>query len=229
MSEAGGRNGSGTTPGRGGSGTKSAPGRAPGSGTPRPGGPKSNGPKSSGTKSNGANGSGSKRAGLRGKARRIVVTWGGSKGRPNRLTGRAGVLALVVCVLGIALVVPVRQYLSQRQERADLREQTQKHREEVERLRAELERWKDPAYVRQQARRQLHYVNPGDIAYSVIPPAAPATAEAGKPGAGTPSSWPDKLWTSVREADADPAKSTAPPPPRPAPAQTITDPRSSAR
>ncbi|MEU8135609.1 FtsB family cell division protein [Streptodolium elevatio] len=161
------------------------------------------------------------------KRRRIVITWGGTKGRPNRLTGRAGVLALVVCVLAIALVVPVRQYISQQREREDLREQTRDHREEVERLREELERWKDPAYVRQQARMQLHYVNPGDVAYSVVPPPAPTTSpdDAAKPK----GDWPDSLWTTVREADAKPTPSTAPQAPPPPPDETITDPRSGGR
>lgn len=161
------------------------------------------------------------------KRRRIVITWGGTKGRPNRLTGRAGVLALVLCVLAIALVVPVRQYIGQQREREDLREQTRDHTAEVERLREELERWKDPAYVRQQARMQLHYVNPGDIAYSVVPPPAPTTSpgSAAKPQ----GEWPDSLWTSVREADAKPTASTAPQAPPPPPDETITDPRSGGR
>ncbi|WP_436776138.1 FtsB family cell division protein [Yinghuangia sp. YIM S09857] len=161
------------------------------------------------------------------RRRRIVITWGGTKSRPNRLTGRAGVLALVVCVLAIALVVPVRQYISQQRERADLREQTRDHREEVERLREELERWKDPAYVRQQARMQLHFVNPGDMAYSVVPPPAPTGSQdtAAKPQ----GDWPDTLWTTVREADAKPTPSATPQPPPPPPDETIVDPRSTAR
>lgn len=161
------------------------------------------------------------------KRRRIVITWGGSKTRPNRLTGRAGVLALVVCVLAIALVVPVRQYIGQQRERDDLREQTRDHREEVERLREELERWKDPAYVRQQARMQLHYVNPGDTAYSVVPPPAPTTS----PGASAKpqGEWPQSLWTTVREADAKPTSSTAPQAPPPPPDETIADPRGTRR
>ena len=145
------------------------------------------------------------------KRRRIVVTWGGARGRPNRLTGRAAVLVLVVSVLAIALVVPVRQYLDQRREREDLREETERRRAEVERLREELERWQDPAYIRQQARGQLHYVNPGDTAYVVIPPtpAAPAPEESPKDAA-----WTGELWTSVQEADAAPGPG-APPTPRP--------------
>ncbi|MDI2128798.1 FtsB family cell division protein [Yinghuangia seranimata] len=160
------------------------------------------------------------------KRRRLVITWGGGKGRPNRLTGRAGVLVLVVCTLGVALIVPARQYLDQRREREDLREETAKRREEVERLRLELERWKDPAFVRQQARLYLHYVNPGDTAYSVVPPPAPASAS---PGATpSPGSWPSQLWTSVRDADTGPKKPSVPPPP-PAPAATIVDPRTGGR
>lgn len=143
------------------------------------------------------------------KRRRIVVTWGGAKGRPNRLTGRAGVLVLVVSVLAIALVVPVRQYVDQQRDRADLRGETERRRAEVERLRAELERWQDPAYIRQQARGQLHYVNPGDTAYSVVPPPPPAPTPQESP---KDAAWTGELWTSVQEADAAAGPNTPPPP-----------------
>ncbi|GAA4963172.1 hypothetical protein GCM10023205_28740 [Yinghuangia aomiensis] len=159
--------------------------------------------------------------------RRLVVTWGGAKGRPNRLTGRAGILALVLCTLAIALVVPVKQYLNQRQERVDLREQTKKHEQEVARLQAEIERWKDPAYVRQQARKDLHYVNPGDTQYSVVPPPS-ATPSPGASG-GPKGSMPSQLWDSVKSADATPPAKTAPTGPPPAPAESIGDSRSSRR
>ena len=83
----------------------------------------------------------------------------------SRLTGRAAVLALVVCSLVVVLAYPARQYFSQRAQIAEQREQSEEAREAVKRLREERARWDDPAYVEQQARLHLHYVRPGESSY----------------------------------------------------------------
>ncbi|GCD94096.1 FtsB family cell division protein [Embleya hyalina] len=139
----------------------------------------------------------------------------------GRLRRRGGgkwiVLTLVVLSLAIALVYPLRQYLAQRSDVADLRESTRKQQSETERMRSDLERWNDPAYVRQQARERLHFVYPGDTAYLVVPPAGTA----GNPAPPTPAQagsppWYRKLWDSTRDADkaGTPTPSTPPTPTR---------------
>ncbi|OPC84984.1 hypothetical protein B4N89_12040 [Embleya scabrispora] len=139
----------------------------------------------------------------------------------GRLRRRGGgkwiVLTLVVLSLAIALVYPLRQYLAQRSDVADLRESTRKQQSETERMRSDLERWNDPAYVRQQARERLHFVYPGDTAYLVVPPggitgdpAPPTPAQASSPP------WYRNLWDSTRDADkaGTPTPSTPPTPTR---------------
>jgi cell division protein FtsB len=88
--------------------------------------------------------------------------------RRSRLTGRAAILALVVCSLVVALAYPTRQWISQRSEIADQQRQVERARKAVKTLRDERARWQDPAYVERQAREHLHYVRPGETGYTVV-------------------------------------------------------------
>jgi cell division protein FtsB len=87
--------------------------------------------------------------------------------RPN-LTGRAAMLALVVCLLAISLAYPLREYLSQRSDIGELRSQVAAQEKRVAALEKAKQRWNDPAYVEAQARERLHYVMPGETAYVVL-------------------------------------------------------------
>ncbi|WP_405582393.1 septum formation initiator family protein [Streptomyces sp. NBC_01190] len=131
--------------------------------------------------------------------------------RRNKLTGRAALLALVLCALVVALAYPTRQYIAQRSDIADQRRAAQRAKEKVEQLREEKARWEDPDYVRAQARQRLHYVVPGETGYQLTGPlptatpgsaADPATADraAGEAAANRP--WYDNLWDGVDQADA---------------------------
>ena len=69
--------------------------------------------------------------------------------RRYRLTGRAALLALVLCALVVALAYPMRQYISQRADIADQRARgAAGQRSRCEQLREEKARWQDDAYVR---------------------------------------------------------------------------------
>jgi cell division protein FtsB len=87
--------------------------------------------------------------------------------RPN-LTGRAAMLALVVCMLAISLAYPLREYLAQRSDIGQLRAEVSEQEKRVAELRKARERWSDPAYVEAQARERLHYVMPGETSYVVL-------------------------------------------------------------
>ncbi len=123
--------------------------------------------------------------------------------RRSRLTGRAALLALTVCALVVALAYPTRQYIAQRSQIAGQREQVRQAHQRVEQLREQKARWADPAYVRAQAREQLHYVMPGETGF-VMPG---GTGTAGSPdgsasGAAASRPWYDNLWDGVNAADA---------------------------
>ncbi|MEU6576210.1 septum formation initiator family protein [Streptomyces sp. NPDC046805] len=120
--------------------------------------------------------------------------------RRSRLTGRAALLALVLCSLIVALAYPMRQYVSQRAEIADLQRQRQQAQERVEQLRDLKARWQDDAYAEQQIRQRLHYVMPGETGYVVIDP---STARKARTDLGaTDRPWYANVWDGVDKSDA---------------------------
>ncbi|MFF2811516.1 septum formation initiator family protein [Streptomyces sp. NPDC058000] len=127
--------------------------------------------------------------------------------RRNRLTGRAALLALVMCSLVVALAYPIRQYISQRSDISDQRRKAQDAAAALDRLRDEKARWQDPAYVQQQARRHLHYIMPGETGYIVQDGSGVRAAPKAAKAAQLP--WYDKLWESVDRADTAHAAGTA--------------------
>ncbi|MFI9268187.1 septum formation initiator family protein [Streptomyces werraensis] len=120
--------------------------------------------------------------------------------RRSRLTGRAALLALVLCSLVVALAYPMRQYVSQRAEIADLQKEQDETRRRVERLRDLKARWQDDAYAEQEIRRRLHYVMPGETSYIVVDPAGADTARGDLRAADRP--WYANVWDGVDKADA---------------------------
>jgi cell division protein FtsB len=120
--------------------------------------------------------------------------------RRSRLTGRAALLALVVCTLVVALAYPIRQYVSQRAEIADLQQEKQQAAQRVERLRDSKARWQDDAYAEQQIRQRLHYVMPGETGFVVIDPDAAKQSRAGLGAADRP--WYSNVWDGVDKSDA---------------------------
>ncbi|ARQ70311.1 FtsB family cell division protein [Streptomyces marincola] len=133
--------------------------------------------------------------------------------RRSRLTGRAAVLALVVCTLIVALAYPLRQYIQQRADIDELRRQTEEERARVAELRDDKARWQDPSFVEQQARERLNFLRPGEVGY-VLPQEEAADGEEDEDGRRTrgapaPGPWYDSLWETIDRADrADGAQPT---------------------
>ncbi|MET9440895.1 septum formation initiator family protein [Streptomyces sp. NPDC006610] len=120
--------------------------------------------------------------------------------RRSRLTGRAALLALVVCSLVVALAYPIRQYVAQRAEIADLEREQRQARERVEQLRDLKARWQDDAYAEQRIRERLHHVMPGETGYVVIDPGAARQSRTDHGAADRP--WHTNLWEAVDKSDA---------------------------
>jgi cell division protein FtsB len=140
-------------------------------------------------------------------------------------TGKAVILAIVVCALALTLAVPLRTYFTQRTEAAQLAQQRTDLESEVARLRDRRAQQQDPAYVKSEARDRLRLVMPGETPYIVqvpgieapAPPAAPTKSKA-------PDPWYTELWRSISQPQApaaDPVAQTPtgplPAPPRPEP------------
>ncbi|CAL9549055.1 septum formation initiator family protein [Streptomyces sp. NPDC090994] len=120
--------------------------------------------------------------------------------RRSRLTGRAALLVMVICSLVVVLAYPIRQYVAQRAEIAELQREKEQARQRVEDLRDLKARWQDDAYAEQQIRQRLHYVMPGETGYIVVDPGAAEQSRAGLGAAGRP--WYRTLWDGVDKADA---------------------------
>ncbi|MEV5411489.1 septum formation initiator family protein [Thermopolyspora sp. NPDC052614] len=122
--------------------------------------------------------------------------------RRPQLTGRAAILAVVVCAIVMSLAYPVREYIAQRRQIAELEEQQAKALEDLRRLEERNRMLTDPAYVRRQARARLHYCGVGEKCYVV----RDTTRDADRPAAAaaTPAAkdpWYQALWESVEAAD----------------------------
>ncbi|MBZ4319033.1 FtsB family cell division protein [Streptomyces huiliensis] len=120
--------------------------------------------------------------------------------RRSRLTGRAALLALVVCSLIVALAYPMRQWVTQRSDIDDQRNRSEQAKEQVKRLREEKARLEDPAYVERLAREHLHYVRPGETGYTVVDGSGNARHRRDQGAADRP--WYVNLWDGVDTSDA---------------------------
>ncbi|MEU5040467.1 septum formation initiator family protein [Streptomyces griseorubiginosus] len=120
--------------------------------------------------------------------------------RRSRLTGRAALLALVLCTLVVALAYPIRQYVSQRAEISDLQREKAQAAERVEKLRDLKARWQDDAYAEQQIRQRLHYVLPGETGFIVVDPDAAKQSRTDLGAADRP--WYSNVWDGVDKSDA---------------------------
>jgi len=87
--------------------------------------------------------------------------------RHSRPTARAVLLIVVIIALLFAATVPLRTYLSQRQQLARLQQQTQVLEHQREMLDKQIQQLHDPRYLEQLARACLGMVRPGEIHFAV--------------------------------------------------------------
>ena len=126
--------------------------------------------------------------------------------RATRLTGRAAVLAVVICAIALSLAYPIREYVNQRRQIDALVAQQQSMLTQVKSLQAQQAKLSSPAYIEQLARQELDMCFPARAATSWRG-ASRGSARPRRPRPG-PAPWYDKLWRSVQQADAGP-ESTA--------------------
>ena len=123
--------------------------------------------------------------------------------RSTRLTGRAAVLAVVICAIALSLAYPVREYIAQRQQIDQLLAQRAATSAQVAALQQEATGLGQPAYVEQRARDELHMCFPNEQCYEVISQQPPVTSAKAKRPADP---WYAKLWQSVQRADQEPSR-----------------------
>lgn len=153
-----------------------------------------------------------------------VGTWASSL----RFSGFT-VVVVVLVLAGIAIVSPsLSTFVQQRREIAELRESVRQSQEAVNEIDAERAKWKDPVYVRSQARDRLFYVMPGETQVNVIDDIVMPIESDEEPDpelSRIPTNWARNLSASFLSAgttDAPPAD--APTGADPAPTDSSTDP-----
>jgi cell division protein FtsB len=120
--------------------------------------------------------------------------------RSTKLTGRAALLAVVICAIALSLAYPVREYIAQRQQIDQLLALQQTTAAQVKALQAETTKQSQTWYIEQEARDKLYMCLPQEQCYQVVS-GQPAKSSAPKPQAGA-DPWYAKLWESVQKADA---------------------------
>jgi cell division protein FtsB len=85
----------------------------------------------------------------------------------NQGSGRAFAITAVFFALALFLAPPVKNYFTQRAQISALESQLSSDYAALDAARQELMLWKDPEYVKSQARERLHFVMPGERQYIV--------------------------------------------------------------
>ncbi|MFD1940452.1 septum formation initiator family protein [Nonomuraea mangrovi] len=120
--------------------------------------------------------------------------------RPQ-LTGRAAILAVVVCAIAMSLAYPVREYVAQRRAIAELEAEKAKEQEEQRVLAERRRQLEDPNYIKREARRRLHYCGAGEKCYMVADSKPKQTQAGARQQAAITPPWYQTLWESVEAAD----------------------------
>jgi type II secretory pathway pseudopilin PulG len=76
-------------------------------------------------------------------------------------------LAIILFIFALTLAPPIKHYFTQKAQINALRSQLASDRTALDSARKELELWRDPNYVKSQARERLHFVLPGERQYIV--------------------------------------------------------------
>jgi cell division protein FtsB len=120
--------------------------------------------------------------------------------RSTKLTGRAALLAVVICAIALSLAYPVREYIAQRQQIDQLLAQQQTMSAQVKALQAEGAKLSQNWYIEQEAQAELHMCFPQEQCYEVVSGQQAKTSATTPQAAANP--WYAKLWDSVQKADA---------------------------
>lgn len=81
---------------------------------------------------------------------------------------RALILFTVLFVVALMVAPPLQNYFVQRAQISSLQGEVNQARADLEAAREELAKWRDPEYVRSQARDRLRFVMPGERQYIVL-------------------------------------------------------------
>lgn len=142
----------------------------------------------------------------------VDATRGGSRLTSQRASGsgraekrpgmwrQIAVLGLVLIAVALAIAVPLRGYLHQRDELAKAVVDQQALERQVVELQDRKAALQDPNYIKVEARRRLQYVSPGETVYRIVSPdvsepkANRPVGSASKPGKAP---WYGQMWDTL--------------------------------
>lgn len=88
--------------------------------------------------------------------------------RSSARSPRALILFTVLFIVALMVAPPLQNYFVQRAQISSLQGEVNQARADLEAAQAELARWRDPEYIKSQARDRLHFVMPGERQYIVL-------------------------------------------------------------
>jgi cell division protein FtsB len=97
----------------------------------------------------------------------------------RRGNSRALTLAAVFFFMALTIAPPIKHYFMQRAQISALKSQVQSNNVALEQARKDLLMWRDPEYIKSQARERLHFVLPGERQYIVTDSTGQYTQESG--------------------------------------------------
>ena len=125
--------------------------------------------------------------------------------RRRNTNSRVLVLGFFLFFLALTIAPPVQHYFAQRAEISAVQSQIKAGNSAVNEARKELELWRDPEYIKSQARARLHFVLPGERQYIVTDATTQAeenkTEIANNIPVGLP--WYNRLIASITETGAN--------------------------
>ena len=114
---------------------------------------------------------------------------------------------MVLCAVAFVLAVPLRNYLSQRDQLDAATAKEAEMSAQITALEARKAALLDPAYIRSEARRRLQLVAPGDTVYVVNAPDLPKAPAPGRLGPANQAPWYAELWNTLADPSASDVRS----------------------
>ena len=117
----------------------------------------------------------------------------------SRLALYVAVLGLVFVAVAFAVAVPLRNYLSQREQLAAAVATEQAMTAQKTLLQQQQAALSDPDYLANEAKRRLQLVKPGDTVYIVHAPALPTPAAPHPTAPAAQRPWYSNLWDTLSD------------------------------
>ena len=97
----------------------------------------------------------------------------------RRGQSRALTLATILFLMALTIAPPIKHYFTQRAQISALKSQVESNNAALEQARKDLLLWRDPEFIKSQARERLHFILPGERQYIVTDSDGQYTQESG--------------------------------------------------